>query len=220
MTTAAFRLALERNAAHLGFSLSDPAARSLEAHFGLLRRWATKVNLTTVLEPEAAASLHYADSLSFLSVDPTDEPVIDVGTGAGFPGLVIAAVTGRPVILVEPSRKRTSFLRVAVSEMGLSGVRVVTGRLEPRDRTGVFPTRHVVVSRATFPPEAWLDRAPEALAPGGRLILSSGRGGPALETLEAHARRRGLHLAERRTVELLGGSFRAVDCWVRASDAD
>jgi len=216
----AFREILRPFAARLELPLTAEALERLEIHFELLRRWAPKVNLTTVLEPEAAASLHYADSLTFSWVDDCEAGIVDVGSGAGFPGIVIAAATGRPVALLEPLRKRTSFLRLATAEMGLAAVRVIQGRLDVPDRTGLFPRSDVIVSRATFPAETWLDRAPTALGPGGRLVLSAGRGSADRATLEARGARSGLRIRTRRTVELPGGHHRVLDCWVRADDAE
>lgn len=218
MSSSRFSRALEQGLERLRLSIDDRVRERLAAHYALLCKWAPKVNLTTVLEPEAAASLHYLDSLAYLQVDPGADPIVDVGTGAGFPGLVLAAATDRPTVLLDPLRKRTSFLRAAVAAMGLKSVRVVQGRLDlplPRsgDPSGLFPTGGAVVSRATFPPEVWIDRGSAVLTPNGSLILSRGRGGPAVDALDARAAAAGLVCAARTVVELPGGHHRTLDAW-------
>lgn len=220
MSLSPFRRALASGLAAIGLPVEESAQARLEVHYELLCKWAPKVNLTTVTAPEAAASLHYVDSLSLRWVDASEDPVIDVGSGAGFPGIVLAAVTGRPTVLLEPLRKRTSFLRVAVREMGLDQVRVVQGRVEPRDRTGLFPTSDVVVSRATFPPVEWFERAPAVLAPGGRLILSTGRDGASPTELADRAQTAGLCLRTQRKLSLPGGHQRTLTVWSLASSSD
>ena len=202
-------------------SIDGRTRARLNAHYALLCKWAPKVNLTTVLEPEAAASLHYLDSLAYLLVAGDADPIVDVGTGAGFPGLVMAAATDRPTILLDPLRKRTSFLRAAVAQLKLGSVRVVQGRLDRpfpggRDPLGLFPTEGTVVSRATFPPEVWLDVGSSVLSPKGCLVLSRGRGGPDVAALDVRAAEAGLVCAARTTIDLPGGHHRILDAWVRA----
>jgi 16S rRNA (guanine527-N7)-methyltransferase len=222
VSSSRFSSALDQGLERLPLSVDARARGRLAAHYTLLCKWAPKVNLTTVLEPEAAAALHYLDSLAFLLVAGDADPIVDVGTGAGFPGMVMAAVTDRPTVLLDPLRKRTSFLRAAVAELELGSVRVVQGRLErpfPRDGDplGLFPTGGTVVSRATFPPEAWIDEGARVLTPGGRLVLSRGRGGPDVEALDARATEAGLVCAARTTIDLPGGHHRILDAWARPS---
>ena len=218
MSPSRFSTALDRGLEHLEIALDATARQRLASHFELLCKWAPKVNLTTVLEPEAAASLHYLDSLAYLKVDSGDDDIIDVGTGAGFPGLVLAAATARPTVLIDPLRKRTSFLRAAVAQLGLKTVRVVQGRLDlplppAGDPLGRFPTGGLVVSRATFPPEVWLDGGRSVLGPGGRLVLSRGRGGAEIPALEDRAAAGGLVCMARVRLELPGGHHRILDAW-------
>ena len=181
MSPSRFSTALDRGLEHLEIALDATARQRLASHFDLLCKWAPKVNLTTVLEPEAAASLHYLDSLAYLKVDSGDDDIIDVGTGAGFPGLVLAAATAR---------------------------------LPPAgDPLGRFPTGGLVVSRATFPPEVWLDGGRSVLGPGGRLVLSRGRGGAEIPALEDRAAAGGLVCMARVRLELPGGHHRILDAW-------
>ncbi len=206
-----FRHALRRVIDELAVAVEPDALDRMERHYELLLKWAPKVNLTTVLDPEAAAVRHFGDSLTFMTVLPEKTAVVDVGSGAGFPGLVLASAAQRPVTLVEPIRKRVSFLRVVASALELPQLRIVEGRLETRDRTGVLPSDQTVVSRATFPPEEWLRRVDEALLPGGYLVLSWGRGAWSATELGERAKAADLSPVCRRRLVLPGGDQRTLD---------
>ncbi|MBX6394655.1 MAG: 16S rRNA (guanine(527)-N(7))-methyltransferase RsmG [Alicyclobacillaceae bacterium] len=91
------------------------------------------VNLTAITEREDVFWKHFFDSLTVLACPgvPDAGSVVDVGTGAGFPGLVLAiARPGFDVVLLDSLQKRVRFLETVVGELGLDGVRVVHGRAE------------------------------------------------------------------------------------------
>jgi 16S rRNA (guanine527-N7)-methyltransferase len=92
---------------------------------------------------------------------------VDLGSGAGYPGIPLAiAEPERSVLLVEPRQKRTSFLEVVASRLGLKNVRTRVGRSE-EEPGELFAN---VVTRATFSEEGDLEACLRWLAPGGRLI--------------------------------------------------
>ena len=102
--------------------LSGEQLAQLEKYYGLLVSWNEKMNLTAITEPNEVAIKHFADSLSVLSfVDiPVGASVIDVGTGAGFPGLVLKIA--RPDIrltLLDSLNKRLNFLDAVLGELGI-----------------------------------------------------------------------------------------------------
>ena len=82
-------------------------------HYLLLIQWNRRMNLTRVADPEEAAQRHFAESLAFQAARPGDwASAVDVGSGAGFPGLALAAVNpARSVTLLEPVGKKAVFLR-------------------------------------------------------------------------------------------------------------
>jgi hypothetical protein len=188
----------------LGIEISDEGVSRLLVHFNLLEKWADRVNLTTVRDPEEMAELLYLDSAVLQKYLDPDTRLHDVGTGAGFPGLVVKAL--RPdlqVTLTEARRKKVSFLKQAAREMGLSeGLDIRHQRLgwEPRRTTDpenlrgpqrfseycaghwvtAEPRREQeqwpeVVSRAAFPPREWVRHGAHLVAPGGRLWVCSGQ---------------------------------------------
>ena len=85
--------ALQRGADRLGLNLSDSVSQALATHDTLMARWARRINLTTIVDPEQAAVLHGLDCLLFAEAFDLEDTsqVVDVGSGAGFPGIVLAA---------------------------------------------------------------------------------------------------------------------------------
>jgi len=144
-----------------------------ETHWACVQRWSALHQLTALREAAEAADRHYLDAVEGLIATQTAAPdsALDVGSGAGWPGLVAAAWWPTvPVTLLDASRKRCSFLRVAAKAMDLDNVRVEQGRIE--SFKGSFG---LVLSRASF---SWAEddfseggRALWAqVAPGGRLL--------------------------------------------------
>ncbi len=128
--------------------LSATQVAQLRAHYELLVRWNAKLNLTRIESPESAELLHYCESLYLGQALPAGPvKIVDIGTGAGFPGIPIAIL--RPeshVTLVESHQRKAVFLREATRE--LPNIKVYSGRAQ--DLPGSFDW---VVSRAVTPSE-------------------------------------------------------------------
>lgn len=145
----------------------------LAAHWALVCQWNDRCNLTAISQPEDAAWLHYRDSLQALPL-LTSGPILDIGSGAGFPGIPLALA--RPewsFTLLEPRHKRASFLQTVISRLGMRNVRVVIGRSDqpiPQLSPDQGPPYAAVVTRATFSGEADLLGCMRWLRPGGKLI--------------------------------------------------
>jgi 16S rRNA (guanine527-N7)-methyltransferase len=113
----------------------------------LLEKWNKAFNLTAVRDPKDMVVLHLLDSLAPLSFVEGPE-VLDVGTGAGFPGLPMAiAKPDWQFTLLDSNSKKTRFVTQAVIELGLKNVKVITGRAENSDINQQFNT---IMCRATF----------------------------------------------------------------------
>lgn len=128
-----------------------------------MSEWNQKMDLTAARSPEELLDLMVADACVLSEKIPSSARVVDVGTGAGAPGLALALL--RPdlaLTLVEPLAKRTSFLRTALARANREDVRVLLGKVEV-----VSETYDVALSRATFAPETWLVRSVRLLSPGG-----------------------------------------------------
>ena len=111
----------------------------LSAYLDLLLRWNARTNLTAIRSPEEVVRRHFGESL-FAGThlgEPLPETLLDLGSGAGFPGLPIALLhPGIAVMLAESQNKKATFLREVVRSLGLKNVEVWAGRAEdlPADR--------------------------------------------------------------------------------------
>ena len=126
---------LTRGAIDLGLSLDANQLAQFETYYRELAHWNQRMNLTSVIDYEEVQVKHFLDSLTLLpAVDhslPPDPRVVDVGAGAGFPGLPLKLVCpGVRLTLVEATGKKANFLRHVVDALELPGVEVVTGRAE------------------------------------------------------------------------------------------
>lgn len=169
---------LDALAAHLGGAL-DPDVRAACARFAALAGdWARRTDLVGARDATDLAEQLFGDALVVAREElvPPGARVVDVGTGAGTPGIGLSLL--RPdldVLLVEPRRKRVAFLRTAIGTLGLrERVRVLEARVGPGTDLGALD---VAVSRATFPPERWLPLALE-LAPRALVLTAAPPGLP------------------------------------------
>ena len=121
----------------MGLDLPQESRARLSAYLALLAKWNRVHNLTAVREPEQMVALHLLDSLAILPQLGSALSLLDVGTGAGLPGIPIAIA--RPdvtVTLLDSSHKKAAFLAQAKAELGLANVQVVCERVE-EDRKSV-----------------------------------------------------------------------------------
>ena len=150
-------------------------------HLEELDHWTAKLGLTGYRTQRARAIHLTLDSLILVSLLPSKPGmVLDIGSGAGFPGLVIKVL--RPdcrVILVEVNRRRANFLRHARRVLQLEGLEILEDRIERV--TGVLGTTvDVVTSRAVMAPRTVVNYAAALLRPGGILLIPLGPSGPCL----------------------------------------
>ncbi len=142
----------QRDAATLGISLTEKQIRQFLRYYELLIEWNEKVNLTAITEYHDVMKKHFIDSISLTKACDVNQSirVIDVGTGAGFPGLALKiAFHDLQVTLLDSLNKRISFLRVVIEELGLNGVEAVHGRAEDLAKQGQFrESFDLCVSRA------------------------------------------------------------------------
>jgi len=117
----------------LGFPVSRETIARLEGHRRLLAEWSQRMNLVGPKELEAFWSRHALDSAQLLALAPQAKSWVDLGSGAGFPGLVVAALVadapGSVVHLVESTGKKAAFLRAVAEELALP-VTVFNERIE------------------------------------------------------------------------------------------
>ena len=152
--------------------LDDAACDKLLAYLTILGRWNRAFNLTAVRDPREMVPRHLLDSLSVLPWI-TGTPVLDVGTGAGLPGIPLAiALPELRFTLLDSNGKKTRFVRQAVFELGLANVDVVQSRLETYQPVAKFAT---IVARAVAAITTLHAASDHLAATGARLLALKGR---------------------------------------------
>jgi 16S rRNA (guanine527-N7)-methyltransferase len=147
--------------------------------------WGARINLTAAPGEPREIGFHIIDSLGPLTFSHGEEllreafragsRVLDLGSGAGFPGLVLAAACPAMFTLIESRRKRASFLAIAAAEMGLKNVVVELRRLRPdgarSNAQAAYSSFDVVTARAFAVPSAFYAVAASVLRSGGIALL-------------------------------------------------
>ena len=162
---------LGRDAAALGVALADAQVATLERYVDLLEKWNRVYNLTAIRERSRMVTHHLLDSLAVLP-HLRGPRVLDVGSGAGLPGIPIAVANpALQVTLLESNHKKSAFLTQAVAELQLANVQVVTERVESWQPEARFDT---IVSRAFAELGEFVSLAGRLLAARGVLAAMKG----------------------------------------------
>lgn len=188
-----------------GIATSGRQRELLARHLDLVIERNRVVNLTRITSVREATYLHVVDSLLLgdaFACAP-EGPFVDMGTGAGYPGIPLAIVTGRQAVLIDSVGKKVAAVQDFVNELGLSDtVRAVTGRVEDfaRKNRGGFA---VVTARAVAQTNVLVEYAAPLLVRGGRLVVAKAR--PTADEVAAGdraARICGLRRVSRETLSL------------------
>lgn len=162
---------LGRASAALGLALADTQVATLERYLDLLEKWNRVYNLTAIRERSRMVTHHLLDSLAVLP-HVRGPRVLDVGSGAGLPGIPLAVASpALHVTLLESNHKKSAFLTQAVAELQLANVRVVAERVESWQTETRFDT---IVSRAFAELGEFATLAGRLLAPQGVLAAMKG----------------------------------------------
>lgn len=184
----------------LNIEITDDQTAKLIKYAQLLKEWNEKINLTAITDDMGIATKHFLDSLTALKTGKVKGRVIDVGTGAGFPGLVLK--TARPdiqITLLDSLNKRIGFLREVSSALELNDVELVHGRAEDFGMNAAYRGKFdTVVSRAVANLRVLSEWCLPFLKEGGYFLALKG---PLAESELEDARR---------AVYILGGEVESV----------
>lgn len=182
------------------YSLREGAAEQLRALVGILER---PLAPTSVHDPRRVLRVHIADSLVALELAPvrSSKVIVDIGAGAGLPGLPLAIALGESDLwVVESQRRKCAFVEAASGELGIENVRVACARAEEWDE-GVG-AHDLALARALAPQPVVLEYAAPLLRMGGTLIDWRGRrDGEEEQAASRAATELGMELREVRWVE-------------------
>lgn len=191
-----FSIVFDAALAEFGITLDEAARDRFCRYHDLLIEWNEKMNLTALTAPRDVAVKHFIDSLMLLQYTdiPQGASLIDVGTGAGFPGLAVKIA--RPDIrltLLDSLQKRLIFLDTVCEELGLEGVETVHSRAEDGARGALRESFDFAAARAVAPLNVLCEYCLPYVKVGGKFLAMKGKTA-AEETEQAQ-----------NAVELLGG---------------
>lgn len=137
----------------LKINLEDEKQEKFYKYMELLLEWNEKMNLTAITEPQEVLQKHFIDSLTILPYIPRNASVIDVGTGAGFPGIPLKIVQDSlKVTLLDALNKRLNFLNEITNALDLSNVKMIHARAEEAGKNKELREKFdISVSRAVAP---------------------------------------------------------------------
>jgi len=186
---------LKQGACELGVALSEPQIEMFCAYKTMLVHANRFVNLTSITDDQGIAVKHFVDSLSCLLVAGTENfnSFVDIGTGAGFPGLVLKIMNpGARALLVDSVRKKVDFVREVADSLGLDGVEALHGRAEDFGQDGEYREQFdLAVARGVANMGVLAEYCLPFVRPGGLFVAMKGprvvdemdAGGKAIEIL-------------------------------------
>ncbi len=188
------KLLLKETRDLIGITLTPYQLTQLEAFKGELDNWNERFSLTAIIEPEKIRVKHFLDSLSpwLVMKDTAVNRLIDIGTGAGFPGIPLKIILpDSEVVLVDSVSKKTDFCQHIVDKLELKGIKVIHDRVERLAKEEHFrESFDWAVARAV----AHLDTLSEYMLPfvkiGGKMLAMKGDQGPQ----EVHQAHEAIHL--------------------------
>ena len=162
----------------LGLELESYQLAQFQRLSDLLRTWNQRMNLTSITDPADIDIKHYLDSLSLVTVVPAFDGLrlIDVGAGAGFPGLALAIVfPGLKVTLLDSTGKKLRFIDHVAVELGLKNVRTLHARAEDAGRDRRHRASYdIVTARAVARMPALMEYTLPLAKPEGQVIAMAG----------------------------------------------
>ena len=204
-----FRDEVKKAAEDFGTPLDDIQTDQLALYYSLLLEWNNKMNLTAITEPHEVAVKHIVDSLSAFdgALFRDGARAIDVGTGAGFPGLVLKIYfPSMELVLLDSLQKRVKFLETVVSALDLKGVSCVHGRAEEAGRQKEYREKFdIAFSRAVARLSVLAEYTLPFVRVGGSLLaLKGARYAEEMEEAETAAKLLGGGAPTARPVKLPG----------------
>lgn len=192
---------MKENEKYLGFHFSVEQLEQFFAYMNLLIEWNKKMNLTAIVEPNEIILKHFIDSITIIKEIDNNSKIIDVGTGAGFPGVPLSIMNPTlKVTLADSLNKRLIFLQEVVNQLGLKNIEIIHARAEELGQDKKYrESFNVATSRAV----ANLSTLSEYLIPlvkkEGKII--SMKAGGAQEEIET----------AKKAIKILGGKIEGIE---------
>ena len=172
-----FKEVLKAEASKMNISLDDKMLEKFEMYKNLLVEWNEKINLTSITDDYEVIMKHFVDSLEIVKYINKNENIIDIGTGAGFPGIVIAIYfdSNVNITLLDALEKRLNFLSEVIQKLGLKKITLLHGRAEEIGNDIIYREKFdVATSRAVSSMNILLELSIPLVKVNGRCLLLKG----------------------------------------------
>jgi 16S rRNA (guanine527-N7)-methyltransferase len=179
---------LVRHAAITGITIDPWQVDQMAVHASALLEWNRKMNLTAITDPAHIAVKHFLDAVLPLPHLPQEPPLLDLGTGPGFPGIALKIMRpNQSMVLVDASRKKINFVKHVLRLLNLPNITAIQTRAEAMAKDPMHQGRYgVVVCRAFADLDTIAKLAAPVLSADGRVYVYQGPAGnappPALKT--------------------------------------
>jgi len=169
---------LVEGAGKLGIKLNTMQVKQFELYYQELIEWNNKINLTAITDYSSVQVKHFLDSLTVTlaltgkEVERPDFNIIDIGTGAGFPGVPLKILLPQPrLVLIEPTTKKTAFLRHIIDKLELENIEILNSRAEEAAHLSLYREQFALaLSRAVALLPALVELTLPFCQIGGRFI--------------------------------------------------
>jgi 16S rRNA (guanine527-N7)-methyltransferase len=159
----------------LDVAVSPDQVCQFAQHAQWLLQWNRKVNLTTITDPFQIAVKHFLDAVAPIQYIPAQGPLLDIGTGGGFPGIPLKILRPeQPMTLIDSVRKKANFVKHVIRELGLRRTEASHMRAQVLCRQTPGRRFAVVVCRAVADVKGAVRLAAPLVRPNGRIILYQG----------------------------------------------
>ena len=167
-----FKQELTKRATQFGIGLTEEQQNQFYNYMELLLEWNKKMNLTAITEQKEILTKHFIDSLSIVQYINLNDRILDIGTGAGFPGIPLKiALPQNSFTLLDSLNKRINFLNVVIQELKLKNINAIHGRAEEFNKiNGERESYEIVVSRAVAKLNVLLEYMLPFVKIGGKCI--------------------------------------------------
>ena len=167
---------VKQKAQEIGYNLQEEQLEQFFTYKELLIEWNKKMNLTAIEQEEDIITKHFIDSLSIASYIPDTTKIIDIGTGAGFPGIPLKILKkDLSITLLDSLNKRITFLEEVIRNLSLENIQAVHARAEELAHKEEYREQYdIAVSRAVAPMHTLLEYMLPYVKIGGKCICMKG----------------------------------------------
>jgi len=176
MEEKVFKEKLKENAQTIGITLNDTQLEQFYKYKDLVIQWNEKINLTAITDELEIVVKHFVDSLTINKYIEPDKTIIDIGTGAGFPGIPIKILNeGNKVVLFDSLNKRLKVLEDIIGKIGLTNIETLHGRAEETFKNKNYREKYdIATSRAVAALNVLVELMLPAVKVGGICICMKG----------------------------------------------